>query len=118
MSSSGEVALQRRPPTSHTNQGERHTGVYHRTRQTETQPCPNKDVLPLTESKPMTFRPEVHVHHDHRSSVYDKRSKPGVPRGQTKVIGRPNQTGFKTPRETSKTRRQVNKANRWLAKYN
>ena len=117
MSSSGEVVLQGRPPTSHVDQGVRDTGVYYRTRQTEIQCCPNKDTLPVEPPVTFTLRPEVHIHHDHKPSQLDKRSAGGVPRGQTKMIGKTNKTGWRTPKSTSKTRRAHNRAERWLTKH-
>ena len=41
----------------------------------------------------------------------------GVIHKQTKMIGRPNQRGFKTPHITNKVMRKISRAQAWSLKY-
>ena len=130
MSSSGEVALQRRPPTAHTNQGELWTGVVHHTRVTEVQASPNKDTLPLTEAVPFTPRPGVHKNHEHKPSLFSARHcktslKSGggtvtdsVCRPQvTRMTGERNKRGWRDTQQTRKVKRKHSRAQRWANKF-
>ena len=139
MSSSEGPKAQKRSPLVHAIQGNALRKVcfprskdidlrqtYPKPRRIDNQPpVPTAETLPLEESKPFTFREGVHVHQDYRPTAFPM--KVSAPRetqpqpdtvinGMTKVIGKENRRGWKTPRHTRKTAKVRRKADRWLRK--
>ena len=139
MSSSGEVALQKRAIDTHASQGERipwatstrwsefeGAGDIHQPHASSETPSPNSETLPLTEKKPYQHREGVHVAHDYQPTLWTPKHahrKGGgftpadtVVEGRTKMIGRANKKGWRHTEETHKVRRKRNRAKRWVEK--
>lgn len=139
MSSSDGPALQRRSPLVHTIQGNALKKVcfprskdidlrqtYPKPRRIDNQPpVPTAATLPLVQPKRFTHRDGVHLPQDYRPTAFPmKVSAPRetqpqpdrVVQGVTKVIGKENRRGWKTPRHTRKTNQVRARADRWIQK--
>ena len=103
--------------------------VEHRSNNPKIQDRPvpgNVGSLPARQPIPFSFRDGVHLPQDYKPTAFPmKVSAPRetqpqadtVVEGMTKVIGKENRRGWKTPRHTAKTDRKRQKAEKWMAKH-
>jgi hypothetical protein len=87
-------------------------------------PVPTAETLPVPESTPYTHREGVHVTHDYQptlwrmSHAFVGKSQPdAIPVNPTRVTGKENRRGWKTPKATRKTATVRRKADKWIAKH-
>jgi hypothetical protein len=89
---------------------------------------PTAETLPLTEAKPFVLRAGVHGSHKHRPTVLgpshcSEKHLTGrayadtLINRQTRMTGRANKEGWKTPAPTQKTEAKKAKAAKWQAKH-
>ena len=140
MSSSEGPKGQRRHLEAHAQHGQRHTRVnfprskdidlkstYPTPRRIDHQPpVPTAETLPVPQPIPFTLRDGVHLFQAYRPTAFPmKVSAPRetqpqadtVVHGMTRVTGKTNKKGWKTPRHTAKTTRVRRKADKWIAKH-
>lgn len=138
MSNSEGPKGQRRHVEVHAVYGNRHQRVffprstdidlkatYPTTRQVDNPSVPTAETLPVPESVPFTHRDGVHLSQPYRPTAFPmkvsapRETQPQADRvvyGMTKVIGKANKNGWKTPKATAKTDRKRQKADKWMAK--
>ena len=89
---------------------------------------PTAETLPLTEAQPFTHREGVHKHQDYRPTLLgpshcSEKNLTGRPYAdalvdrQTRMTGRANKKGWKTPQHTAKTQAKLAKAGKWARKF-
>jgi hypothetical protein len=132
MSASGEVALQRRPPTAHVHQGER---LGDKGRRSEVISSPNRDTLPLTAAQP---RPTITGHSEatrtERRTAFPMKSRPAKtgrtpadtvvhtrtkfdPKRSDRERAKRQEQHFRPTKPTRKVVAKHRKAAKWLAKH-
>ena len=89
---------------------------------------PTAETLPLTEAQPFTHREGVHTHQPYRPTLLgpshcSEKNLTGRPYAdalverQTRMTGRANKKGWKTPQHTAKTQAKLAKAGKWARQY-
>ena len=91
---------------------------------------PTADTLPVKEAQPFILRPEVHITHEHKPSLFSARHcktslKSGggtvtdsVCRPQvTRMTGALPKRGWRDTQQTRKVKRKHSRAQRWATKF-